>query len=155
MFTKITSAVSLDCVVGATKLLGETITSVGYDLGDSEHNYYNGSEAVYQVKVKGSKDKGEDNIISSDDLIAFQIKHIYWDYVVLGKMFLWAKRQPNNEDWLLDRLELEVHSQPNRRYIIKKPQQQISTDNWWKFLILHKTEFYRIIGEIAESESGS
>lgn len=49
-------------VTGASKLLGETITNLGYNLGDSEHNYCNGSQAEYQVNVKGSKAQGERNI---------------------------------------------------------------------------------------------
>lgn len=38
-------------------------------------------------------------------------------------MFFWATKNSDNQDWSLDRLEFEIKSQPNRRYIIKRPQE--------------------------------
>lgn len=43
-------------------------------------------------------------------------------------MYLWATRKNDQEDWRLDRLELEVNSQPNKRFILKKSQEANTSD---------------------------
>ncbi|XP_017495079.1 PREDICTED: uncharacterized protein LOC108383209 [Rhagoletis zephyria] len=77
---------------GAVSLLGEPIKEHGFDLSDSK-NFADGQQAQFEVHVKGANDK--------------------------GKMFFWATRTPE-EGWFLDRLELEVRSQPDKRFLIKK-----------------------------------
>ncbi|XP_054738737.1 uncharacterized protein LOC129244871 [Anastrepha obliqua] len=79
---------------GASSLLGEPIREIGFDLGDTK-NFADGKNAQFEVRVKGAKDK--------------------------GKMFFWATRTPE-EGWLLDRLELELQSQPEKRFLIKKAE---------------------------------
>ncbi|XP_073845183.1 uncharacterized protein [Musca autumnalis] len=76
---------------GAVSLLGEPIKDMGFDIGDS-NNACDGQTANFAVSVKGSKER--------------------------GKMFFSAIR---NEEtgWLVNRLELELKSQPDKRFIIK------------------------------------
>ncbi|XP_013106882.1 uncharacterized protein LOC106086671 [Stomoxys calcitrans] len=75
---------------GAVSLLGEPIKNMGFDIGDA-NNACDGDKANFEVSVKGSKER--------------------------GKMFFWATR--NEKDWLVDHLELELKSQPDKRFIIK------------------------------------
>ncbi|XP_020713398.1 uncharacterized protein LOC101456876 [Ceratitis capitata] len=77
---------------GASRLLGEPIKELGFDLSDSK-NFSDGQNAQFEVHVKGSNDR--------------------------GKMYFWATRAPET-GWLVDRLELEVRSQPEKRFLIKK-----------------------------------
>ncbi|XP_039954136.1 uncharacterized protein LOC126756414 [Bactrocera neohumeralis] len=79
---------------GASSLLGEPIKELGFDLSDSS-NFSDGQIAQFMVHVKGVKDK--------------------------GKMYFWANRTPDSS-WFIDRLELELSSQPDKRFLIKKSE---------------------------------
>ncbi|XP_011209839.1 uncharacterized protein LOC105230633 [Bactrocera dorsalis] len=79
---------------GASSLLGEPIKELGFDLSDSS-NFSDGQVAQFMVHVKGVKDK--------------------------GKMYFWANRTPDS-GWFIDRLELELRSQPDKRFLIKKSE---------------------------------
>lgn len=72
-------------------MLGEPIKNMGFDIGDA-NNASDGQTANFEVAVKGSKDR--------------------------GKIFFWARRNEES-DWLIDRLELELKSQPDKRFVIK------------------------------------
>ncbi|KAM7344039.1 uncharacterized protein ACRADG_010882 isoform 1-T2 [Cochliomyia hominivorax] len=76
---------------GAVSLLGEPIKNMGIDISDPQNNC-DGEKAQFEVSIKGSKER--------------------------GKMFFTATR---NEDlgWLIDSLELELKSQPDKRFLIK------------------------------------
>ncbi|XP_075165111.1 uncharacterized protein LOC142237623 [Haematobia irritans] len=78
---------------GAVSLLGEPIKDMGFDIGDAK-NACDGQNANFEVSVKGSKER--------------------------GKIFFWASR--NENDWLIDHLELELKSQPDKRFIIKSSE---------------------------------
>ncbi|XP_018795942.1 PREDICTED: uncharacterized protein LOC108973269 [Bactrocera latifrons] len=79
---------------GASSLLGEPIKELGFDLSNSS-NFSDGQIAQFMVHVKGVKDK--------------------------GKMYFWANRTPDS-GWFIDRLELELRSQPDKRFLIKKSE---------------------------------
>ncbi|XP_065369732.1 uncharacterized protein LOC135961994 [Calliphora vicina] len=81
---------------GAVSLLGEPIKDMGFDIGDPQ-NSCDGQHAHFEVSVKGSKER--------------------------GKMLFSAIR---NEEtgWLVDTLELELKSQPDKRYLIKTNNNQ-------------------------------
>lgn len=80
--------------VGAVKLLGSPIKDTSFDLGDESRNFCNGDNAQFEVCVKGPKDR--------------------------GTMFFWSTRK--GESWELDRMELEVKSQKDKRFLIKKEE---------------------------------
>lgn len=89
---------------GAVQLLGEPIKEHGFDLGKSQSNFCTTTAAQFEVKVRGPKDK--------------------------GTMFFWADRDPiaveqkTTSEWNISRLELEVNSIPDRRMIVKKPENE-------------------------------
>ncbi|XP_055837881.1 uncharacterized protein LOC129906231 [Episyrphus balteatus] len=78
---------------GAVSLLGEPIKEIGFDLADEKKNSCDGNKAHFEVSVKGPKDK--------------------------GTIFFWATRT-DELGWVLDKLDLEVKSQPDKRFLIKK-----------------------------------
>lgn len=71
---------------------------MGFDIGDPQ-NSCDGHKANFEVSIKGSKER--------------------------GKMIFSATR---NEElgWLIDSLQLELKSQPDKRYIIKTNSSQTS-----------------------------
>ncbi|XP_067634177.1 cytochrome c oxidase assembly factor 1 homolog [Eurosta solidaginis] len=85
---------------GAASLLGEPIKDLGIDLTNKE-NFAYGQNAHFEVNVKGPKEK--------------------------GKMYFWATHIPE-QGWQTDRLELEVHSQPEKRYLIKKAEELVISE---------------------------
>ncbi|KAL5275670.1 hypothetical protein ACFFRR_001484 [Megaselia abdita] len=82
----------LNSSAGAVKLLGSPIKDTAFDLGDESKNSCDGQTAKFEVSVKGPIDR--------------------------GTMFFWSSRK--EEGWNLDRMELEVRSQKDKRFIIKK-----------------------------------
>lgn len=64
---------------------------MGFDIGDPQ-NSCDGETAHFEVAIKGSKER--------------------------GKMIFAATRH-EEKGWLLDSLELELKSQPDRRYLVK------------------------------------
>uniref|UniRef100_A0A1A9WHV7 Cytochrome oxidase complex assembly protein 1 n=1 Tax=Glossina brevipalpis TaxID=37001 RepID=A0A1A9WHV7_9MUSC len=85
---------------GAVNLLGEPIKDMGFDISDSEHNQCDGQTAQFEVAVKGSKNR--------------------------GTLYFWATRN-NETGWLLDRLELEIKTEPDKRFILKNSMNQDSS----------------------------
>ncbi|KAI8128836.1 hypothetical protein FF38_11403 [Lucilia cuprina] len=81
---------------GAISLLGEPIKDMGFDIGDPQ-NSCDGQNAHFEVSVKGSKER--------------------------GKIFFSATRNEEN-GWLIDSLQLELKSQPDKRYLIKTNNNQ-------------------------------
>ncbi|XP_037944916.1 uncharacterized protein LOC119677585 [Teleopsis dalmanni] len=77
---------------GAVSLLGEPIKELGFDLSDKK-NSCDGQKAHFEIKVRGPQDR--------------------------GTIYFWATRT-DNQGWILDRLDLEVKSQPDKRFLIKK-----------------------------------
>ncbi|XP_067005726.1 cytochrome c oxidase assembly factor 1 homolog [Anabrus simplex] len=78
---------------GAVELLGEPMKSGNLNLGDPEHNHCDGFKAQFEVPVKGPKNS--------------------------GTLFLWAKRETPQQQWIVSRLELELKNDPSRRLIIR------------------------------------
>ncbi|XP_017022081.1 cytochrome c oxidase assembly factor 1 homolog [Drosophila kikkawai] len=78
---------------GAVDLLGMPIRETGFNLSN-EKNRCDADQAQLQVFVHGPKDK--------------------------GTVYFWAS---NNEQkgWLIDRLELETKLHPNTRFLLKRP----------------------------------
>lgn len=64
---------------------------MGFDIGDPQ-NCCDGQTAKFEVSIKGSKER--------------------------GKIFFSAIRNEEN-GWLVESLQLELKSQPDRRYLIK------------------------------------
>uniref|UniRef100_A0A1A9V634 Cytochrome oxidase complex assembly protein 1 n=1 Tax=Glossina austeni TaxID=7395 RepID=A0A1A9V634_GLOAU len=85
---------------GAVNLLGEPIKDMGFDISDSKHNQCDGQTAQFEVAVKGSKNR--------------------------GTLYFWATRN-NETGWLLDRLELEIKAEPDKRFILKRPINESSS----------------------------
>ncbi|ALC40500.1 CG31913 [Drosophila busckii] len=80
---------------GAVKLLGEPIKDSGFDMSNV-NNTCDEHRAQLEVNVRGSKDK--------------------------GTVYFWATNQPD-KGWLIERLELEAKQHPNKRFLLKKPNQ--------------------------------
>lgn len=78
------------------KLLGSPIKDTSFELGDESKNSCNDQNAKFEVCVKGPKDR--------------------------GTMFFWSTKKEGG--WNLDRMELEVKSQKDKRFIIKKPENE-------------------------------
>lgn len=78
---------------GAVNLLGEPIRDRLLDVGDQEKNYTRQLSAHYEVPVKGPKDK--------------------------GILYFWAQRKSPDDAWYVNRIELGLKSEPNRRLLIK------------------------------------
>ncbi|BFG04826.1 uncharacterized protein DMAD_03694 [Drosophila madeirensis] len=81
---------------GAVKLLGEPIRESGIDLSNANNNC-NAERAQLEVSVHGSKDK--------------------------GTLYFWASNMPD-KGWLIDRLELETKSNPDKRFLLKKSEDE-------------------------------
>lgn len=79
---------------GAVQLLGEPIKELGFDLEDKE-NETDGKYAFFKVRVKGPNDR--------------------------GTMYFWADRPEFGAKWNVNRIELELKDQPDRRLVVKKP----------------------------------
>ncbi|KAM8712426.1 hypothetical protein ACLKA7_012871 [Drosophila subpalustris] len=81
---------------GAVNLLGEPIRESGFDMSNV-NNTCDANKAQLEITVRGPKDK--------------------------GTLFFWAT---NNMDkgWLIDRLELEAKQHPNKRFLLKKSDDQ-------------------------------
>lgn len=77
---------------GIAHLMGEPIREGKLDLGDNENNFCTGTEAQFQVPVKGTKKT--------------------------GILYLWASRSEAGEKWNVDRLELGFKEEPGRRILI-------------------------------------
>ena len=77
----------------AVHLLGEPIRDKLLDLDDTTKNYTEEINAHYEVPVKGPKDR--------------------------GVMFFWASRPDHHTAWNVDRIELELKSDTNRRLVVK------------------------------------
>lgn len=80
--------------LGSVHYLGEPIKETGFDLTDPQHNFCDGTNAQFEVSVKGPKDK--------------------------GKMYFWAERGENSKEWFVNRLEVELNSIPDKRLIVQK-----------------------------------
>ncbi|XP_034479848.1 uncharacterized protein LOC117785744 [Drosophila innubila] len=86
---------------GAVGILGEPIRESGFDMANV-NNTCDANKAQLEVTVRGPKDK--------------------------GTLFFWAT---NNLDqgWLIDRLELEAKQHPNKRFLLKKSDEQTLIDS--------------------------
>lgn len=81
---------------GARQLLGEPIRELGVDLQDKD-NQVDGYKAHFKVTVKGPKER--------------------------GTMLFWAQRPDVKQSWDVQRIELELKSDPNKRLLVKKEDQ--------------------------------
>lgn len=84
---------------GAVGLLGEPIRDSGIDMSN-KNNTCDAKNAQIEVTVRGPKDK--------------------------GTLFFWATNNME-KGWLIDRLELEANLHPNKRFLLKKANEQIIT----------------------------
>lgn len=75
---------------GAIQVLGEPIKDAGFDIGHP--NYADSEKAHFEVKVKGSKER--------------------------GALFFWSERV--DDKWNITRAELELKNDPEKRLVIKK-----------------------------------
>ncbi|CAO1344376.1 unnamed protein product [Diamesa hyperborea] len=75
---------------GAIQVLGEPIKDAGFDIGHP--NYADSEKAHFEVKVKGSKER--------------------------GALFFWSERI--DDKWNITRAELELKNDPDKRLVIKK-----------------------------------
>ncbi|CAO1341163.1 unnamed protein product [Diamesa tonsa] len=75
---------------GAIQVLGEPIKDAGFDIG--QPNYADSEKAHFEVKVKGSKER--------------------------GALFFWSERI--EDKWNITRAELELKNDPDKRLVIKK-----------------------------------
>ncbi|EDW01311.1 uncharacterized protein LOC6560096 [Drosophila grimshawi] len=78
---------------GAIGLLGEPIKESGFDMSNV-NNTCDANQAQLEISVRGPKDK--------------------------GTVFFWATNKLES-GWLIDRLELETKQHPNKRFLLKKP----------------------------------
>ncbi|XP_070508115.1 uncharacterized protein [Chironomus tepperi] len=81
---------------GCKYLLGEPIKEVGLDVG--EPNFANSTGAHFEVKVKGSQNK--------------------------GTMYFWADRPTDKDKWQISRLELEIQNDDKRLVVVKSKDNQ-------------------------------
>lgn len=72
---------------GAIQFLGEPIKDNGFNYRDTQNNNFDDTKATFAVNVTGSKDK--------------------------GVMYFWADKLEN--EWNVNRMELELKSRPNER----------------------------------------
>lgn len=77
---------------GIAHLLGEPIKDGTLNLGDNANNFCTGTEAQFQVPVRGSNKS--------------------------GVLYLWASRPEIGQKWNIDRLELGFKEEPLRRILI-------------------------------------
>lgn len=77
---------------GAVHILGEPIKTGTIDVGNVEKNYTNDLSAKYEVPVIGSKER--------------------------GTMHFWAKRKSVDDKWFVNRIELGLKNEPNRRLLV-------------------------------------
>lgn len=97
---------------GAVHLLGEPIREKGFDLGDTRRNYCDSNRAQFEVKVRGTKDKGT---------MYFWAEREAADVGVdASKVDAGAEAGPKSLVWRVKRLELEVSSVPDRRLVVVK-----------------------------------
>lgn len=78
---------------GSIQLLGEPIKELGFEMEDKE-NFSDGKTAHFRVKVKGSKER--------------------------GIMYFWAERPEIGTSWTVNRIELELKNQPEKRLLVKR-----------------------------------
>lgn len=74
-------------------LLGEPIKDKLLDLDNEKKNYTNKLDSHYEIPVSGSKQRG--------------ILH------------MWAKRNSEDEKYVVNKMELELKNEPDRRLLIK------------------------------------
>ncbi|RZC41230.1 Coa1 domain containing protein [Asbolus verrucosus] len=77
---------------GVVHLLGEPIKDGTIDVSDQEKNFTRQNTAQYEVPVRGPKQK--------------------------GTVYFWAIKQ-NSDHWTVNRIELGLKNEPNRRLLIK------------------------------------
>ncbi|XP_037094327.1 uncharacterized protein LOC119114232 isoform X2 [Pollicipes pollicipes] len=80
---------------GAVSVLGEPITDGRLDLARPEANFCDERRVQFRVPVRGPKDKGH--------------------------LLLWGSRPADT--WQVDRLELELSSDPSRRLLVRAAEQ--------------------------------
>lgn len=95
---------------GAIQYLGEPIKQLGFKIED-EDNWNDESRAKYHVRVKGPKDKGE-----GEQDLSHQV--LIWADYPPGMIYFWAQTDDDGK-WKINRLELELNSQPEHRLLIK------------------------------------
>lgn len=78
---------------GAIHYLGEPIKDKGFKITDKENNYFDGKTARFSIPVSGSKER--------------------------GTFYFWANRV--NEQWIINKAELELKSKTDQRLVIVKP----------------------------------
>lgn len=78
---------------GAVYLLGEPIKDLLLDVGNTNKNYTKDFSQHYEVPLKGTKQR--------------------------GTLHYWADRKAIEEKWNLNRIELELKNEPDRRLLIK------------------------------------
>lgn len=99
---------------GAVELMGEPIHQLSFDIGD-ENNWCDGYRAKFNVRVKGPKDKGKSFLHFMCHMLCFDPKY---DPFLTGRVFFWATTDADGK-WTVNRVELELKSQPDRRLLIK------------------------------------
>lgn len=80
----------------AVSLLGEPIKDHLLNVSDSEKNYTKPLTAHYEVPVKGPKQR--------------------------GTLYFWAERKSIEDSWIVNRIELGLKDEPNKRLLIKNSQ---------------------------------
>ncbi|XP_059479125.1 uncharacterized protein LOC132198871 [Neocloeon triangulifer] len=78
---------------GAVKFLGKPIKMGKMYLEDSENNFCHEGKAQFQVNVRGTKSN--------------------------GTYFFWSEFNEENKLWTVNRAELELADQPDKRLVIK------------------------------------
>ncbi|KAK5648932.1 hypothetical protein RI129_003824 [Pyrocoelia pectoralis] len=78
---------------GVNYLLGEPLQMGKVDVTDTENNWTKTLSAHYEVPVKGSKQK--------------------------GMLYFWAERKSELDKWSINRIELQLDSDTNKRLLVK------------------------------------
>ncbi|KAK4884526.1 hypothetical protein RN001_000797 [Aquatica leii] len=78
---------------GVIYLLGNPISVGKIDVGDEKRNWCKPLSVHFEVPVKGSKEK--------------------------GVLYFWARRESDIDNWIVNRMELQLQKEPHRRLLIK------------------------------------
>ncbi|ETN59228.1 hypothetical protein AND_009194 [Anopheles darlingi] len=83
---------------GAIQLLGEPIKDLSFDMGIETQKFGGGKIDGFEVPVKGSLSR--------------------------GKYYFWAELSDGQQQWIINRAELALASDPDRRLLIKGTEER-------------------------------